>query len=226
MTPRKLPGTWRGLLTCGLAATACAAAGLTPAPVPPQNDRGHLIFRGARVIVGDGRVIEDGAFVVRDGLFVEVGRAAEVAGSDGVAVDVQGKTIMPAIVNAHTHLGWEAYTSWGSQHFTRENLIDHLYRHAYYGVGTVISTATDRQSIGLPVQLDQRLGKIGGARYVPEPGSARRAAARIRTSPPMPAGGDRVTDFTRSRLRKRRGRPSAAKRPRGCSCSRLGGHAR
>jgi imidazolonepropionase-like amidohydrolase len=73
-------------------------------------------------------------------------------------------------VNAHTHLGWEAYTSWGSQNFTRDNLIDHLYRHAYYGVGTVISTATDRQSIGLRVQLDQRLGTVGGARYVPEPG--------------------------------------------------------
>jgi imidazolonepropionase-like amidohydrolase len=34
----------------------------------------------------------------------------------------------------------------------------------------VISTASDRESIGLPVQLDQRLGKIGGARYVPESG--------------------------------------------------------
>jgi imidazolonepropionase-like amidohydrolase len=77
---------------------------------------------------------------------------------------------MPAIVNAHSHLGWEKYTSWGSQNFTRENLIDHLYRHAYYGVGTVISTASDRESIALPVQLDQKLGKIGGARYVPEPG--------------------------------------------------------
>jgi hypothetical protein len=37
-------------------------------------------------------------------------------------------------------------------------------------VGTVISTASDRESIGLPVALDQKLGKIGGARYIPEPG--------------------------------------------------------
>jgi imidazolonepropionase-like amidohydrolase len=77
---------------------------------------------------------------------------------------------MPAIVNAHSHLGWEKYTSWGAQNFTRENLIDHLYRHAYYGVGTVVSTASDRQSIGLKVALDQKLGRIGGARYVPESG--------------------------------------------------------
>jgi len=129
------------------------------------------VFRGARVIVGDGRVIDDAAVVMRDGLLLDVARNGDVAApADAVVVDVQGKTLMPAIVNAHSHLGWEAYTSWGSQNFTRENLIDHLYRHAYYGVGTVISTASDRESIGLPVQLDQKLGRIGGARYVLEPG--------------------------------------------------------
>ena len=84
-------------------------------------------------------MIEDAAFLVRDGLILQVGTAAEMtAPGDVTVVDVKGKTIMPAIVNAHSHLGWEGYTSWGSQNFTRENLIDHLNRHAYYGVGTVI----------------------------------------------------------------------------------------
>jgi imidazolonepropionase-like amidohydrolase len=125
-----------------------------------QDDRRPLVFRGARVIVGDGRVIDDAALVLRDGLLMEVGRNRDVAApADAVVMDVRGKSIMPAIVNAHSHLGWEAYTSWGSRNFTRENLIDHLYRHAYYGVGTVISTASDRESIGLPVQLDQKLGR-------------------------------------------------------------------
>src|SRR5262245_9586485 len=141
------------------------------APTRTPNDGRPLLFTGARVIVGDGRVIDDAAFVVQDGLLMQVGPSGEVtAPPSAVAMDVRGKTIMPAIVDAHSHLGWEKYTSWGSQNFTRENLIDHLYRHAYYGVGTVISTASDRESIGLPVALDQKLGKIGGARYVPEPG--------------------------------------------------------
>jgi imidazolonepropionase-like amidohydrolase len=136
-----------------------------------QTDGRPTILRGARVVVGDGRVIEDAAVLVQDGLLFEVGRSAAVVPPRGAAVvNVSGKTIIPAIVNAHTHLGWEKYTSWGSGNFTRDNLIDHLYRHAYYGVGTVISTASDRESIGLPVALDQKLGKIGGARYVPEPG--------------------------------------------------------
>jgi imidazolonepropionase-like amidohydrolase len=137
----------------------------------PQTNRRPLLLRGARVIVGNGRVIENAGMLVRNGLLVQVGTSTELtAAGDTTVIDVRGKTIMPAIVNAHSHLGWEKYTGWGSQNFTRENLVDHLYRHAYYGVGTVISTASDKESIALPVQLDQKVGKIGGARYIPEPG--------------------------------------------------------
>src|SRR5262249_59355120 len=102
-----------------------------------------MLFAGGRLIVGDGRVIERGSFIVQNHLIVKVGRADEVqapAGAGAATVDLQGRTVMPALVNAHSHLGWEKYTSWGSANFTRSNLIDHLNRHAYYGVGTVIST--------------------------------------------------------------------------------------
>jgi imidazolonepropionase-like amidohydrolase len=153
-----------------VAFVACTSlAGQDRQPTP--NDSRPTVLRGARVVVGDGRVIEDAAVLVQNGLLFEVGRNADVVSPRGATVlNVSGKTIVPTIVNAHTHLGWEKYTSWGSANFTRENLIDHLYRHAYYGVGTVISTASDRESIGLPVALDQKLGRVGGARYVPEPG--------------------------------------------------------
>ncbi len=77
---------------------------------------------------------------------------------------------MPALVNAHSHLGWEGYTSWGSQNMTRANLIDHLNRHAYYGVGTTAGTGSEKEDIALQVALEQRLGEIGGARYVVVPG--------------------------------------------------------
>jgi imidazolonepropionase-like amidohydrolase len=137
---------------------------------PGQAGR-PVLFQGARLIVGDGRVIDDAALLVQGGLVMETGRNGAITAPAGaMTTNLRGKTIMPAIVNAHSHLGWEKYTSWGAQNFTRENLIEHLYRHAYYGVGTVISTASDRESLGLPVALDQKLGTIGGARYVPEPG--------------------------------------------------------
>lgn len=151
-----------------LFATACAGSGAPPIQGSANNG---TLFTGARLIVGDGTVIEDAAFVVRHDLIMQVGTAGEIRAPAGaVTVDLKGKTVMPAIVNAHSHLGWEKYTSWGSENFTRENLIDHLNRHAYYGIGTVISTGSDKEEIALQVQLEQRLGQIGGARYVASPG--------------------------------------------------------
>jgi imidazolonepropionase-like amidohydrolase len=120
-------------LLCGL---LLYAEGCALPAAPAQGTQGRtpnaILFRGARVIVGDGTAIDPGAFVVQHGLIMRVGRASDIQAPPGaLTVDLKGRTVMPAIVNAHSHLGWEKYTSWGSQNFTRENLIDHLHRHAY-----------------------------------------------------------------------------------------------
>ena len=100
------------------------------------NDAIEHVFNNARIIVGDGAVIERGALLIRGGVILAVGPAAGIDIPDSaISHDLSGKTIMPALVNTHAHLGWEAYGDWGSQFFTEENLTDHLYRHAYYGGG-------------------------------------------------------------------------------------------
>ena len=152
-----------------LTGIACDADGqrLSPAASIPAVQ----LFTGGRLIVGDGRVIEEAAFLVRDELMVRVGSAGDVpAPPEARVVDLTGRTVMPALVNTHAHLGWEQYASWGAENFTRENLIDHLHRHAYYGVGTVISTGSDIEEIALEVRRAQRLGEVEGARYLVSPG--------------------------------------------------------
>ena len=140
-------------------------------PDPAASTPAVRLFTGGRVIVGDGRVVEEAAFLVRDDLIVRVGGASEVpAPPEATVVDLTGRTVMPALVNTHAHLGWERYTSWGSGNFTRENLVDHLHRHAYYGVGTIISTGSDLEETALEVRLAQRVGEVGGARYLVSPG--------------------------------------------------------
>src|SRR5207244_1893198 len=51
-----------------------------------------------------------------------------------------GKTVMPALVDLHGHLGFQdlANGKMSKEMFTRENMIDHLQRFAYNGVGAVV----------------------------------------------------------------------------------------
>ena len=125
-----------------LVVASAGCGGESGVPIPPSSGAESVwAFTGGRVIVGDGDVIEDATFVVRDDLILDVGRAGEVeVPVTATIIDLTGQTVMPALVNTHAHLGWERYTSWGSEQFARENLIDHLYRHAYFGVGTIIGT--------------------------------------------------------------------------------------
>jgi len=151
--------------------TSIASGAAAQQPDPSESRPAVRLFTGGRVIVGDGRVIEDAAFLVRGDRIVRVGSAGDVqAPPEASVVDLSGRTVMPALVNTHAHLGWERYTSWGSENFTRENLVDHLHRHAYYGVGTIISTGSDREEIALEVRQAQRVGEVAGARYLVSPG--------------------------------------------------------
>ena len=105
---------------------ACAPGSDTP----PST---AVTYEGARVIVGDGSVIEDAVFVVEDGRFTQVGAAGAVEIPEGAArMDLGGKTVMPAIVNAHIHLDPE-----------RDARTEQLQHMAYYGASLVVSLGHD-----------------------------------------------------------------------------------
>jgi imidazolonepropionase-like amidohydrolase len=106
---------------------------------------GITVFEGARLITGDGTApIEDSAFVIQGDQFSGVGRRGEVQVPAGATrVDLAGKTVMPAKVDVHGHLGYEDVIrgTTSKENFTRENLIDHLQRYAYMGFSGVVSIA-------------------------------------------------------------------------------------
>jgi imidazolonepropionase-like amidohydrolase len=112
----------------------------------PTTTNGALIYEGARLITGDGSAaIEDSAFVVQDGKFTAAGKKGEVQAPAGAThVDLTGKTVMPAMVDLHGHLGYQNIPqgTMSKETFTRENLIDHLQRLAYHGIGAVVDVAS------------------------------------------------------------------------------------
>jgi imidazolonepropionase-like amidohydrolase len=156
-----------GLLLMGsLFGAACSAPAPDQAPGAAPGAAGVTIFEGARLIVGDGSApIENAAFIVNGSRFTEVGRAGQLQVPAGAArVDLTGKTVMPAIVDTHTHLAT-----------TREGLIDHLQRKAYWGVGAAMSLGQDNTDVPFQVREETipnaaRYRTAGRGLTMPEPG--------------------------------------------------------
>jgi imidazolonepropionase-like amidohydrolase len=117
------------------------------------------LFEGARLIVGDGKApIENSAFLVENNRFTHVGKKGELRPPLGaVRIDLTGKTVMPAMVDVHSHLGFlkQLDGSMSKANFNRENLIDHLNRYAYHGFSAAISMGTDMGE--LPYQLREEV---------------------------------------------------------------------
>ena len=62
-----------------------------------------LVITNARVLDGNGTVIEQGHVVVSDGRIASVGAGAPAA-SSGRTIDAGGKTVMPGFIDAHRHI--------------------------------------------------------------------------------------------------------------------------
>jgi imidazolonepropionase-like amidohydrolase len=130
----------------------------------PASAQSVTAFEGARLIVGDGGVIENATLVVDGTKIAQAGGANDVRVPAGATrVNLAGKTVMPMIIDTHVHLSR-----------TREALIQDLKLRAYYGVGAVLSMGTDPYEL-----LDIRTQAIpGAARFLsagrgitmPEPG--------------------------------------------------------
>ena len=119
--------------------SAPAAHGQT---TPPGD--AAVLFEGARLIVGDGTAIDNSAFVVARGRFTSVGRRGQVQAPAGaLRVDLTGKTVIPALVDGHSHIGYQKGVSTSVKNYSRENILDHMKRFAYYGIAASQAMGSD-----------------------------------------------------------------------------------
>jgi len=126
----------------------------------------RVVLKGARLIDGTGRpAIENSVLVIEGDRVVAAGKAGAVSiPKDAVVQDLSGKTIMPALINLHGHLG---LSSNGADaipgHYTQENVVKQLNKYLSYGVATVASFGQDEDAI-FSVRDGQHAGNVGGAR--------------------------------------------------------------
>ena len=163
LTVRLSPAALAGaLLLTGLPlVSACSAPETEQAPALTNV----TVFEGARVLVGDGGVIENAILVVDDDRLVAIGGAGSVEVPAGAArVDLSGRTVMPAIIDTHVHL-----------RETRDELVEDLQRKAYYGVGVVLSLGRGSSDMAFQVRDEvipnaARYRTVGRGITAPEPG--------------------------------------------------------
>lgn len=152
----------RSLSIVLLAAFAAGCGG--GAPEAPAGTA--VAYSGATLITGDGGPpVGGGVLVVDEGRIVDAGLAISVTIPDGAAVvDLAGKTVMPALVDLHGHVGFQRGLDYGQANYTRENVLDQLDRYAYHGVGTIVSMGTDPGDLAFEIRAEQEAGALGGAR--------------------------------------------------------------
>src|SRR5690349_11866556 len=68
---------------------------------------GALWFEGARLIVGDASApIENSAFLIEGDTFTWVGKKGDRQAPQSAArIDLSGKTVIPALIDGHNHIG-------------------------------------------------------------------------------------------------------------------------
>ena len=84
-------------------ALAIALVGTTTTAAAQEQSQ---VFAGMRLITMAGPEIEDGVLVIRGGTIVAAGARGSVAIPSGSqVVDLKGRTIMPGLVDTHSHIG-------------------------------------------------------------------------------------------------------------------------
>ena len=107
------------------------------------------LIRGARIFVGDGKVIESGAILIRGGKIAEVyeGEGPDPRIAKATLIEAAGKTVLPGLIDVHVHLVATGGLYADMSHYDPEpHMLRDLAAYLYSGVTAV-------RSVGDPLDL-------------------------------------------------------------------------
>jgi imidazolonepropionase-like amidohydrolase len=114
-----------------------------------------LLLEKATVIRGDGALLENTSVLIENGRIAAVGSADQLVVDETISRrDLSGQYLLPALIDAHAHLGYQSSQGWGAEYYTRENLIENLQQYARYGFGAVFSAGSDPDEMALALQQE------------------------------------------------------------------------
>ncbi len=132
-------------------------AGFAASAAMAQN----LVITNARIITGDGQVIEKGSVVVKDGKIASVAAGApQGAASGSTRINGAGKTVMAGFIDVHRHLIYGP-----PDKYFAEQAVDRMRELLEAGFTTVQAGGDDNAAI---LELKRRVdsGEIKGPRIL------------------------------------------------------------
>jgi amidohydrolase family protein len=156
------------LLFCLVASTSLAQTRpVSSAAKQSADPSGSIIIRADRVVDGRGHVVPGGAVVVTGDKITRVGA---VAGTP--TYDLKGLTLIPGLIDAHSHLTWY-FNRQGRYHSGRgdnDTPVESMLSTAGNAYSTLMAGFTTIQSPGSPEDKDLRdwiaMGQIPGPRVL------------------------------------------------------------
>ena len=131
-----------------------------------QNELPSKVFiKNVRIIVGDGSVIESGSLQFENDVITRVS-IDQAEPADALVIDAEGKTIMPALIDGHSHLGYQGRKDWGAHNYGLTNLIDNLEQYAFYGFSAVFSAGSDSLTLMNSLEGERKSGEFVGPRVL------------------------------------------------------------
>jgi imidazolonepropionase-like amidohydrolase len=148
-----------------------------------------VVLRNARVIDGTGAAPQDHvSLLLRNGKIEQIGGAEMVAPAGAQVRDLTGKTVLPGLISAHSHLGLILDNAESSASgYTRENVTAQLKQYARYGVTAILSLGLNRDLVFV-LRDEQQAGRLGGASIF----TAGRGIGVPEGAPPLPAATDQI----------------------------------
>jgi imidazolonepropionase-like amidohydrolase/ABC-type multidrug transport system permease subunit len=157
LTPFLLLGAWQMHARTGVAKTKELNRQLA------RSDT--FLIRGARIFIGNGKVIENGAVLIRGGKIAEVyeGEGPDPKTLKAETVEAAGKTILPGLIDVHVHLGAPGgFYPDMSKYDAQKAMLRNLAAYLYSGVTTVRSVGDGLDAI-LKVRSEVGSGEFLGA---------------------------------------------------------------
>jgi imidazolonepropionase-like amidohydrolase len=122
-----------------------------------------VLLRDVRLIDGTGAPPQEHvSLLLQDGRIEKIGTTMAVPKGATVR-ELAGKTVMPGLISAHSHLGLivdDAESS--AMGYTRENVTAQLKQFERYGVTTIMSLGANRDLV-YELREEQKKGRLSGA---------------------------------------------------------------